>query len=338
MRKAVMIGVGMWFLGPILSLEAAGLPTDPFRDCYLTPEVGPWVICVTSFRGDEAKELAEKLVAELRGHYRLPAYLYNRSNEDRERERQRLEVLRQKYGPDTPLKRVRILDEYAVLVGGYADMNEARKHAERIKKLDPPKQVPFSRGVMVPLEHTDKHDPRKIPGVVARTNPLATSFVVRNPLVPQPQEVDFDPLWLKLNADEPLSVLRCPKPWTVVVKVFRPPSVLESARKPSTVRTNNFFKPALPKMTPAKGESLEDYRLRASQLAARLRQPDMGYEAYVFHTRDASIVTVGACRDLKDPEIGNLQRLTAGHIFKVAEGQFEMLEEKPLPMQVPRAP
>src|SRR5437762_7648863 len=75
----------------------AQLSVDPRylmnRDIQPTPQVGPWMICVHSYAAKEAPEFARQMVIELRGAYRLPAYVFTYGLEERQREYERVKGL-----------------------------------------------------------------------------------------------------------------------------------------------------------------------------------------------------------------------------------------------------
>src|SRR5262249_25817790 len=147
-------------------------------DYHVRPEAGPWMICTASYTGPEAAQLANKLVTEIRRDYKLPAYYFNRGAEERQKQKEEIDRIR-KLSPEGRIRIIRIEDQFAVLVGGYKDMETARKELDRIKKLPPPKSVPQdSVGISVPQKGVDR----------AFLNPFQHSFVVRNPSVPAPKE------------------------------------------------------------------------------------------------------------------------------------------------------
>ena len=85
-------------------------------DYEVTPQAGPWMICVASFTGPPAKELTETMIQELRSKHNLPAYSFCRSAELRRQERERVEQEKQfrrawadqrGLPPDVPLVRSR---------------------------------------------------------------------------------------------------------------------------------------------------------------------------------------------------------------------------------------
>ncbi len=312
----------------------AGVDADPSKDYFITPDVGPFTICAASESGDAARKLAHDLVLEIRARYGLPAFVYNRGAElrrqqeaelQRKRQQQREYLERMGLHPDSPLRlpRVRIEEQFAVLIGGYPDMESARKELNRIKKLQPPKSVPHD---VVTLERTDAPAAGKKPwSQRTEVNPFATSFVVPNPTVPPPREQAQkpDPFWKQLNAGETYSLLNCPKPWTMVIKEFQGVTVIEPASAPTKIM--NLLK--------GKGtaDQLNASALNAHNLAEALRK--LGLEAYVLHTRGSSIVTIGGFDRQDDPRMAQVQR----HLFSSALfGPNVDIMARPMPMAVPR--
>ena len=145
-------------------------------------------------------------------------------------------------------------------------------------------------------------------------NPFnAQSMVVRNPTVPHETHVmnpKDDPFLKTLNADEEYSMLRCPGKWTLAVREYMGASAVEN--KPTG------FGP-LQSMFGGKsktGESLALAANNAHELAKTLRQ--LGFDAYVLHTRTSSVVSIGAFSATNAPEmqgyrahIDNLRRVNA---------------------------
>src|SRR5262245_48132810 len=56
----------------------------------VTPDAGAWMICVASYQGPDAPELAYKLCTYLRER-RFPAYVFNRGNEERKKFQEELD-------------------------------------------------------------------------------------------------------------------------------------------------------------------------------------------------------------------------------------------------------
>jgi hypothetical protein len=140
-----------------------------------------------------------------------------------------------------------------------------------------------------------------------------------------------------MNQKEKYSLFKCQKPWTLVVQVYQGAAITQSAPKP------NVFDQARPGarqaamerqlnlLSRASGRDLKSSATEAGKLAEQLRDKGRGFEAYVFHTRDASLVTVGGFRGPSDPDLLRLQKQLAN--LKVGESQ---LLAQPVPFEVPR--
>jgi hypothetical protein len=327
----LLAGLG---LALTVSRGQARTEADPAKDYHITPEVGPWMICVTSYVGPEAAKMAHDLCLELRSRYHLPAWVFNRGAEERrareeEVRRRRAQQLaaqealkRQGLKADVPLRipRVRVEEQYAVLVGGFRDMDAARKQLDHIKQLETPKSVPLdSIGTIDRGEKNVKPEERYQPVYV---NPFKFSFVAPNPTVKVQHESEKpDPALKSLNAHESYSLLQVKKPWTLVVKDFQGATVLQPQAAPDSL---------LEKLLNRKDRSmLEAGAKQAHEVAKVLR--DMHMEAYVLHTRWSSIVTVGSYDAPDDPRLLQNQKMLAGQRLSAGIEFFA----RPLPMPVP---
>ncbi|HEV3256937.1 MAG TPA: hypothetical protein VG013_08675 [Gemmataceae bacterium] len=320
------------------ALGYAQVGAEPGHEYDVTVAAGPWMIVVHSYRGDQAAQLAHEFVTELRTRYKLPAYVFNHGAD--ERQKQELDLQRQRQqqkeflasigaSPDTPLhlRKVRIEEQYAVLVGGYKDIDSAHDALEDIKQLPPPPEKFMERLGVAPIQPGPNPNAKIQANCV---NPFVTSFVVHNPRLPvEDQTHKPDPAWKKLNADESYSLLKCAKSWTLVVKVFQGATVVQSHSAPTAL---------LEKLL---GQNSADYldasAKQAHELAKVLREhPQMHYEAYVLHTRNASIVTVGGYDSPDDPQLIQSQRALANIKLLAQTGPGIQFFSTPMPMQVPR--
>ncbi len=331
----------------------------------LTNREGPYIIHIGSFRGDESLEFATRFAEETREKHRYQTYIFSMNEADAIKEREALRQAQLKmigseklYNSDEKqkFKTVRVVKEYSVFVGSYPDMETARIEAVKIKELPPPTSIPSS-GVHLYKEPTTraKADPDAgkygIFGMRSNVqseegkrlkdaagNPYRQAFVVFNPLrqkptttVTQQSPVPFDPIWKELNEKEKYSIFSCPKNWTIVVAKFSAPSPVQSTMRPSVVQTG--FNPAPNDL----GKGLERAAETARQIAELLRDGGKGYDAYVFHTREYSIVTVGAFEHRLDPNMEQAWTI----LKQFAESQantnspFSLLMPLPQPMQVP---
>jgi len=281
------------------------------------------------------------LVLELRNQYHLHAYVYNRGEQLRREQQEELDLKRRQQeqtlienGVDPskihlPVKRVRIEDEFAVFVGGFADMAGAAKELAKIKKLPPPRSVPQDKIVQATFDPSGTGQKPK--EEMKTVNTFSKSMVLPNPTVPISRADDKpDPFWKELNADESYSLLKCRKPWTLAVKEFQGDVVLQAQNAPT-----GFMEKLFGGKKP--GESLNASAATAHNLAKALHE--QGFEAYVLHTRTSSIVTVGGFDLADDPKMQIMhEKVTKSYRFESKDPRFKGLElfAQPRPMPVPR--
>jgi hypothetical protein len=327
----------VWVLSGFCLLAAsvqgrAQTPPDPYQ---VTPQAGPWMICCASYTGADAPFLAQQFARTLRERDRIAAYTFNHADEERRKFQEEQDRFRQEH-PDLPLRRriIRVEEQCAVLVGGYPSMEAARTALDSIKKLRPP-EVRTRTGELAGdrvINLVPAGDGRKEVHQ-ALVNPLANSFVVRNPTVKQEkqQEAPVDPFWKELNEEESYSLLNNPKTWTLVIKEYRGASTVQSSVGESNFVNklqNNGKQTALLTLS----------GMQAHELARFLRQ--YNYDTYVLHTRYSSIVTVGGFASLEDPEFKRLQQQLVALRLQPQGGNNTNLDlmNPPLPMKVPRIP
>jgi hypothetical protein len=311
------------------ALQAAPrVEADPNKDYRITPEVGPFVVCAAAYKGPTAETLAKQLVLQLRQRDGLPAWYFDRGADERRQQEEHLNQFREKAGPDARLRMHRIEDQYAVLIGGYSDMDSARRVLNAVKKL---KMPDFKlRSDQSPYDTTV--DPQT--GQILAISPFAHAFVTRNPSLPhnQQQEKQDDPFLKELNADEAYSLLQCKKPYTLAVKAYQGISVTKSGSGSFLAKVGLGRK---------SNDTLSASALQAHELAKLLRE-HLKLEAYVLHDRRCSYVTVGGYDGLDDPEMQQMQQRLASLSFKpgpnAAPGAVDVLQlvSPAIPMRVPR--
>jgi hypothetical protein len=318
-----LAGVGLWVGTGHFAAQA--IESDPSKNYDVTREVGAWMICAASYTGPTAAQQAHELVMEIRTKYQLPAYVYNRGAEERRKQQEQIDRIR-KLCPEGKVRIERIEEGYAVLVGGYKDMDSAHSALDGFKKLEPSKKLmPFFDTAKEATQNGQK-------GVLyqrAYLNPFLSSFVVRNPVVPVEQQrndnVD-DPFLRKINAGETYNIYRCGKPWTLAVAVFQGAAVLEHPADSSFLQKL---------MGQAGGEQLAASALNAHNLAEALKKldPKLGLkDVYVFHTRYYSVVSIGGFESANDPRMAQTQVVLKKCLHP--DVQVKLLAQ-PLPMPVP---
>src|SRR5579875_3773721 len=300
----------------------------------VTPEAGPWMICVASYQGESAAELAYQLCTYLRQkHY--PAYVYNRGSAERKKLQEELDQQQKAYGG---LPRRRVLahpqeEQYAVLLGGFRDVDAASAQLKKIRNWDLP-DIKLKSGkpafdtydVYEPVPGKKTYELKRYP-----INPFHNAMVVPNPTLPPPRKpvAKVDPLWKKLNADEPRSLFKCPKPWTLAVQEFRGACVIQTTSSSSSFLEKLGFGDHT-------AQRLDNAARMAQQVCDMFRK--LGFKSYVLHTRYNSVVTVGEFDSPNDPALLRTQEQLSRMSFKngkTGEVAFNLFA-KALPMEVPR--
>lgn len=272
---------------------------DPKKSYWLTEDHGPWLIFATSFAGPGAEQEAHELVMELRERHDLEAYMHKRHFDFTKPIIGR--GLNKFGGP----KKMRYrndasFDEIAVLVGNYSshDSPRASETLETIKTSTPRcLEIPGkTKGkttqrftVLRELQRLVNLDPEK-----HEAGPMRRAFIARNPLLPKEFFVGagIDPLVLSMNEGVKHSLLDCPGKYSVRVASFRGKSRFlgENSDDAKQGKEDKGFLPPLPGL--GKPSKLEIAADKAHRLTEMLREK--GIEAYEFHDRFESIVTIGS--------------------------------------------
>ncbi len=264
--------------------------SDPNKDYLLTEENGPWTILACTFSGEGAEEQARELVLELRRRYKLPAYMHRIHFNLEQPEGRGLD----RYGGPVQMlyQRGDTVDEIAVLVGDYpaVDDPEAQRTLRRLKQFEPEcLEIDHSRPTTRNLAGW-----RALASQINRdrdtAGPLNKAFVTTNPLLSKdyfaPDGVD--PEVLEWNTGVQHSLLDCSGRYTLQVATFRGRTLIKQNEIEAVERGARGFRGGL-------AEAAE----KADRLCRALRM--MGYDAYQFHDRYASIVTVGSFDSVGTP-------------------------------------
>ncbi len=267
---------------PWLSLFSRDrVEADPENDYRLTEENGPWTILACTFSGEGAEEQAHELVMELRKRYKLPAYSHRMQFDLQQAQGRGIN----RFGGPVQMRyrRGNTVDEIAVLVGDFpaVDAPEAQRTLRRLKQFEPD---------CLQIDET-RPTTRNLAGwraLAAHLNrdtagPLSKAFVTTNPLLPReyfvPQGVE--PEVLEWNTGVKYSLLDCPGRYTVQVATFKGRTLIRQDEIEAVERGERPLR-----------SGLVEAADKANRLCLALRM--MGYEAYQFHERYASIVTVGS--------------------------------------------
>jgi len=263
----------------------------------LTKRHGPWMIMVASLhsipgRSPTAEEAADELVYELR-RKGIPAYVYKQ-----EAAIDRIKTVDRFGRPQQRAYRARD-NRICVLAGNYPSVKDriAQKTLQYIKTLRP--KFWEEHGIY-----------RKTPG---RPGPLSGAFLTINPLL-SPEEIakkKRDALILRLNSGVEYSLLQNKGKYTLVVATFMGKSTTHIGDRGLDEVAEKF------KVGSTLDQAAEDAQqlvhLLRSQRAKEMLNPNLihlldndVFDAYVFHDRYHSIVTVGAFSSPNDPRIPEL--------------------------------
>ncbi len=275
---------------PFKKIEA-----DPGKEYWLTDENGPWLIMATTFTGEGAKEQAHELVIELRRDYQLPAYLH-RQQFDYTRKVTGLGVDRRGKPKQMRYQRAVKYAEYAVLVGDYASLEDARveKDLLLVKTMQPATLDPKRRGKNVKQSFFQLRSLyRAVNPEKKDYGPMYRAFVVRNPLIPREYFVHsgLSPLVLRMNKHVKYSLLDNPGKYTVQVATFKGEVFYETEKRPE--EKEEWWRSITKRRKPSKLELAAE---KAHKLTMALRE--QGVEAWEFHDRDQSFVTVGSFEEI----------------------------------------
>jgi hypothetical protein len=275
---------------------------DPNTDYWINEDHGPWMIMATSFAGPGAEQQARSLVMELRSTFNLPAYMHKRHFDYTEPV---VGLGLNKYGGPKRMRyqKATEFDEIAVLVGSYNDHDApaAQEDLETVKYAKPD-CLDLSQGKgrettqrfvgLRELHRLMNLDPSK-----RERGPMRRAFIVRNPLLPKEFFVPdgIDPFVVEMNKRVTHSLLKNPGTFTVRVASFQGKTLFDGEEKVEGDEKKGFLGLA------KRGEpsQLEVAADRAHRLTEALRK--RGVEAYEFHDRCESIVTIGSFDSVGTP-------------------------------------
>ena len=259
------------FISIAIGLVLAGLATNPLlaqNKLELKPEHGPWLVFVMSFDGPDAKSNAEQLATELRRDFKLQAYYVAK----------KLDFTQPVVGAGIDEKGntrrmkhwgKKVIDGYAVLVGDF-DSIDSLAITEALTTV--------KKYLRKKYESPDKKEP--------------VAFTTRNPLLPDDyyKTPEIDRFVRKLNEEKAhaeFNLMECPGKFTVRVAVFTGEEKAVGSWGGSSSQD---------KIDDQRVSQLDIAAEKAALTARALRRA--GYDAYQFHDRTQSIVTVGSFNEL----------------------------------------
>lgn len=297
-------------------LSAARIDATEGRQYRITKQHGPWMIMVVSLTetpmerresGLSPAEAADQLVYALR-RKQIPAYAFRLSESPSS-------PLNQLAGNDGSRLRYRSRrDGICVLAGNYKspDSTVAQRTLKYIKTLD------FD---------TLNLDWKNNGGVIYRTpgqpRPFSGAILTYNPLF-TPQEIEAqkrDTMVRDMNRSGEYSIINNPSRYTLVVASLKGTSATQIGNQLGRAQGQAMrsFKIS---------GTLNDAGLRAWKITEMLRegrfngsQRGRTFEAYCYHDRYVSYVTIGSFDDQNDPRITQLAELFKAKLQRGTNGQ-----------------
>ncbi len=270
------------------------IEADPSKDYVLAESNGPWMILAASFAGPTAENEARQLVMEFRKRFKWPAYLYTEAYDFSSPVEGRGF---DKYGQPKKMRyrQQGEFTEYAVLVGDFPSVNDPQLQVTltAIKECEPTSlQQRLVEQKQSSLRFAGLRGwYRQLTSATneTRRGPLSQAFVSRNPLLPQEYftPAGIDSFVEEINRGVQYSLLDCPTRYSVKVATFRGNVIIDQKQVKEVEQTGRM-----------------EHRLtQAAEKAHRLTEllRERGVEAYEFHDRTESIVTVGSFASVGAP-------------------------------------
>jgi hypothetical protein len=267
-------------------------PTPVDSKYSLTQENGPWLIVAASFSGEGAEEQAQQLADELRSQYRMAAYIHqmNFKQGDGAPGRGLDEYgahIRRRY------QRGEEVREIAVMVGDFPSIEDpnAQKALDDIKTMQPKAlavDADKTAQSMAKVRQFEEAILKKV-GKTRNRGPMGQAFLTRNPLLPREFFVPkgVDPFVAKMNSGVEHSLLDCPGRYTIRIATFRGKTMLQTSANLPPEQQSFWNRKKVDEDNPLI-EAAENAHLLTEELRSH------GWEAYEFHDRTESVVTIGS--------------------------------------------
>ena len=302
-RPASALLIAAAALACLAPAAAAEIKCDRSKKYRLRAEHGPWVIMCATFHpglnpdapGLTPEQAADELVYELR-EKGIPAEAWVMET------RKQTLTSAGRDGEEKTRVMAAMRGGVAVMAGNFdsADDPKATWALGKIKKMQPRCLSPDpekSRGWTGMTANGGKF--RLTPG--RRSGPLARAILTPNPLL-SPERLQAlarrrDPLLTRLNGGQEYSLAECPGEYSLVVAQFRGKTLMQvSGTKSEDVGSRVEM-----------STGLDDAAKKAWELCQVLRNRDRA-EAYIWHDRHRSVVTVGSFDAADDPAAVRLAR------------------------------
>lgn len=261
--------------------EVSKKSNDPKK---LTEVDGPWMILAHSFAGVDGRREAEQLADQLSSEFGLPTFIHEEN----------FDFTGKVDSPTADGRVARYANQtryqaFAVLAGEYNAVDDPAlvKDLRRIKAAKPDvfattaEQSPATAEAETPLDAV-RNIQKGLLARVGKTSPgpMRNAFATTNPMLPQEYFMtpEVDSFVMELNQPWEHNLLESPGKFTVVVATFSGLSAIADGKKDKEFTPN--------------GDRMVKCAMLADKMTRELRED--GIEAYQFHDRHASMVTIGS--------------------------------------------
>ncbi len=267
----------------IFGKAPAAISTDGGKQ--LSEVDGPWMILAASFAGEPGKQQAQSLADELSRDYGMPSFVHE----------EKFDFGGKIDRPNTDGRVLRYANQskyqaYAVLVGEYDSVDHPQliRDLKRIKESQPKSMN--GDGIADAKEDTPLAAVQRLQKSLLKktgkteSGPLANAFATTNPMLPEEffSAPEIDSFVMELNDQVEHSLLENEGKYTVVVCTFAGLGTIVGGKQ------EKAFQPS--------SERMDGYAASANKMVLELRK--IGVEAYQFHDRNRSLVTIGSFTDL----------------------------------------
>lgn len=279
------------------SAPAARIDATAGKQYRITKQHGPWMIMVASLSetsgkrkidGISPKEAADDLVYSLR-RLGIPAYAFRLAEVDKS-----IQTV-DRSGRATRASYRAQKESISVLAGNYKGFNDrvAQRTLDFLKSLS-----------MKKLNLKRWEESGAFLATPGQPRPFSGAFLTMNPLLSQEEIAKHkrDPMLIRLNSGVDYSILENTGRYTLVVASFKGRSTVQVAGRGASRGDDDF----------RISGALDDAADRAWKVTRMLRgglfqkgshQEGRTFQAYVFHDRHESMVTVGSFESPQDPRL-----------------------------------
>ncbi len=289
-----------WQMFNIKHVEA-----DPKKAYTLSEANGPWMIMCTTFHGDDAEQHARRLVLELRSQYKLNAFMHKQTYDYKQKGLEGIGLNPNGTPKSMTYARQEKFDEVAVLVGDFRSVDDpdTRKTLKMLKAADPecmkaPKKPDAAGNSFDDLRHRAE---QSLGGGLAKgAGPLGVAFLTTNPMLPKDYYAPkgIDKFVVDMNKGVEHSLLDCKGRYSVKIATYTGKVTIDQVKIHDIERGGkDWFHKDTDKEDP-----LAIAARKTHALTEQLRK--QGVEAFEFHDRFSSIVTIGSFNSVGTPQPG----------------------------------